>query len=146
MASLLDMANKLKSINLNDILDDSVMETKDSLINENRFQLKQGKAIDGSVLGHYRDPDYAEFKARNTNSMSPYGVYDFHLYGNFQDMMYVRPLLTEIEIGSLDGKESKLEKLGGGSNRVFGLPVNSDYPQQTFKPVYLRRIKEYLNI
>jgi hypothetical protein len=146
MASLLDMVNRLKSINLNDILDDSVMETKDSLLGENKFQLLSGKAIDGSVLGHYRDPDYANFKSRYGGSIAPFGVYNFNLYGDFQDAMYVRPLLTEIEIGSLDGKESKLEKLAGGSNRVFGLPANSDYPQQIFKPVYLRRIKEFLNI
>jgi len=146
MDRLLEIANKLKSINLNDIFDDSIMETKDSLLGENKMQLLQGKAIDGGILGIYRDPDYAKFKAQNTSSIAPYGVYDFNLFGNFQDKMYIRPLLTEIEVGSMDGKESKLEKLGGGSNRVFGLPNGSNYPQVTFQPVFLKRIKDHLGI
>jgi len=110
------------------------------------MQLLEGKATDGSILGRYRDPDYAAFKSRYGGSIAPYGVYNFNLYGDFQDSMYVRPLLTEIEIGSRDSKEAKLERLGGGKNRVFGLPVGSEYPQQTFKPVFVNKIKSYLGI
>jgi len=145
MNSLLDMANKLKSIDLNNIFDDSVMETKDSLLDENRNQLLSGKAIDGSILGRYT-PQYAKRKAKTKSSNAPFGIYDFKLTGSFQDDMYLSPKPDIIEVGSIDLKERWLEKYGNGANRVFGLPNGSNYPEQIFKPVFSRRIKEYLNI
>lgn len=145
MDNLQEMANKLKSINLNDIFDQTIIETKDSLLNENKDQLLSGKAIDGTILGRY-SPQYAKRKAKVKSSNAPYGIYDFKLTGTFQDEMYLEPKTDIIEVGSKDKKEPWLERYANGSNRVFGLPKDSNYPQQIFNPVFSRRIKEYLNI
>jgi len=147
MDKLIELANRLKNIRLNDIFDDSIMETKESLLGEVKSQLLFGEASDGSALGYYKSPEYAEFKSRYVASYhAPFGVYNFDLYGDFQNAMYVRPLLTEIEIGSKDWKEGKLEKLAGGANNVWGLNSDSEYPQNTFKPVFIRRLRTALNI
>jgi len=147
MTDLRDFANRLKGINLKYILNDSVMETKDSLLGENKMQLLFGEAVDGSDLGYYEDPEYAKFKANHTSQYhAPYGVYNFDLYGDFQDSMYISPALIGFDIGSKNSKEKQLEKLADGSSRVFGLNKNSDYPTEILKPVLLRRIRSHLGI
>lgn len=146
MAALSDMANRLKNIQLNDILDDSIVATKDDLINENRDQMQHGIASDGVILGTY-SPEYAKRKAKIRSSKAPYGVYDFLLNGDFQGGMFVNPLLTEIEIGSKDKKEKWIEKYARGANRVFGLtPQRLEKYSEKLKPVLIQNLRTALNI
>lgn len=149
MASLEEMIQKFEKINFNDILDDSVIETSEDLLNHNRTQLLFGESVQGDELGRYKWPEYADFKANHVASYhAPYGTYNFDLHGDFQNAMYVRPLLTEFEVGSKDSKTSKLEKLAGGGDRVFGLNKENlpDYAMNKVLPVYQRRFRKQLGI
>lgn len=155
MASIQEMIDKLNKVKANNLLDDSVMATKDSLLGHNRLQLLFGKATDGSILGKYSSDEYSNFKAKYVASYhAPYGVYNFELRGGFQDAMYVRPLLTSYEISSSDEKTEYLESLAGygnrklGGERTFGLSKEDliEYAQTNVKPELQKRLRLTLNI
>jgi len=155
MASIQEMIDKLQKVNFNDLLDESVMATKDAILNHNRMQLLFGKATDGSKLGTYAWDSYADFKAKYVASyQAPYGTYNFDLHGDFQSAMYVRALLTSYEISSTDSKTGYLESLAGGGNiklggeRTFGLSEEDlrDYAQTNVKPELQKRLRTTLNI
>lgn len=149
MASIDEMIAKFEKINFNDILDDSVMETSEDLLNHNRTQLLFGESVQGDILGRYKWKEYADFKFEHSSQYhAPYGTYNFNLHGDFQNAMYVRPLLTEFEVGSKDSKTQKLEGLAGGGSRVFGLNKEnlSDYARNKVLQVYQRRLRKQLGI
>ena len=147
MDALQDMANKLKNINLSEIVDNAIDQTKDSIVNLNKDQLLHGIATDNTLLGRYT-PAYAKRKSKIKQSLAPSGIYDFSLYGSFQDDMYAADKGDIEEIGSIDLKEVWLEKYGGGANRVFGLTDENKtkYSQTILKPVIQEKIKSYLGI
>lgn len=147
MATLQDMANKLKNINLIEIVDNAIDQTKGSIVNLNKDQLSHGIATDNTILGRYT-PAYAKRKAKIRQSLAPSGIYDFNLYGSFQDDMYAADKGDIIEIGSIDIKEQWLEKYGRGANRVFGLTDDNkiEYSETILKPVIQEKIKSYLGI
>lgn len=149
MASLEEMISKFEKLNFNDILDDSVIETSEDLLNHNKMQLLSGQSVQGDTLGRYKWKEYADFKFEHSSQYhAPYGTYNFDLYGDFQDAMYVRPLLTQIEVGSKDSKTKRLESLAGGGGRVFGLSKEDlqDYARNKFMPVYQRRLRKQLGL
>lgn len=147
MATLQDMANKLKNINLIEIVDNAIDQTKANIVDLNKYQLLHGIATDNTLLGRYT-PAYAKRKAKIKSSQAPYGIYDFSLYGSFQDDMYAADKGDIIEIGSIDIKEPFLEKYGRGANRVFGLTDDNktEYSETILKPVIQEKIKSYLGI
>lgn len=147
MATLQDMANKLKNINLIQIVDNAIEQTKSSIVNLNKDQLLHGIATDNTILGRYT-PAYAKRKAKIKQSLAPSGIYDFSLYGSFQDDMYASDKGDIIEVGSIDIKEQWLEKYGRGANRVFGLTDDNktEYSETILKPVIQEKIKSYLGI
>jgi len=147
MATLQDMANKLKNINLVEIVDNAIDQTKGSIVNLNKDQLLHGIATDNTLLGRYT-PAYAKRKSKIKQSLAPSGIYDFSLYGSFQDGMYSADKGDIIEVGSIDLKEGWLEKYGGGANRVFGLTDENktEYSQTILKPIIQEKIKSYLGI
>ena len=141
------MVDSLNSLDLNKVIDESIMQTSDKILNYNRMALLQGKATDGRILGTYKDPEYAAFKANNVASyQAPYGVYNFDLYGDFQNGMFVKPTLLGVEIDSKDWKTPKLEKLAGGGERVFGLTEEdkNTYSKNELKPVIQNKLREQL--
>lgn len=143
------LADNLRTINFDKIIDESIMQTSEKILNHNRMALLQGKATDGRILGTYKSPEYAAFKANNVASyQAPYGVYNFELYGDFQDAMFVQPTLNGIEIDSKDWKTPKLEKLAGGGNRVFGLTEQDKeyYSNNELKPVLQSKLREKLKV
>lgn len=149
MASIDEMIKKFEKINFNDILDDSVMETSEDLLNHNRMQLLFGESVQSDVLGRYKRKEYADFKFEHSSQYhAPYGTYNFDLYGYFQNAMYVRPLITQIEVGSKDSKTDYLESLARGGGRVFGLNKENlpDYARNKVLPVYQRRLRKQLGI
>lgn len=146
---LKNLADSLKSVDLDALVDDSIMETSDKILNHNKMALLQGKATDGRILGTYKNPDYAAFKANNVASyQAPYGVYNFDLYGDFQDGMFVQPTLNGIEVDSKDWKTPKLEKLAGGGERVFGLTSEDKeyYSNNELKPVLQNKLRSKIKI
>ncbi len=142
---LIQFQQNLKSIKFNDILDDSIMATREKLLNHNRMNLLQGKAVDGTDLGYYKYDWYAKDKATHfANYHAPYGVYNYSLYGDFQDAMYAKPILTAVEIGSTDKKTPRLERLAKGGGRVFGLAGEdlTEYAHKDLKPEIIKRLTE----
>lgn len=136
--------DNLLSISVNDLIDETVVETEQKILGHNKEQMLFGKGTDGQNLGYYKWPEYAEAKAKFfANYHAPFGVYNYYKFGSFQDLMYARPLLTAIEIGSKDKKTQRLETLAGGASRVFGLTEENktEYADQDFKPVFIEKLK-----
>ena len=149
LEKLKNLADSLKGIDLDALVNDSIMETSDKILNHNKMALLQGKATDGGILGTYKDPEYAAFKANNVASyQAPYGVYNFDLYGDFQDGMFVQPTLNGVEIDSKDWKTRKLERLAGGGERVFGLTDKDKeyYSNNELKTVLQNKLRSQIKI
>ena len=141
--NLLQFKQNLENININELIDDTVVETGDKILNHNRTQMLFGKNTRGDDLGYYKWPEYAEDKANYfADYHAPYGVYNYSKFGDFHNAMYVRPLLTAIEVGSTDSKEGYLEDLAGGADNVFGLTDENieTYRHDEFKPKFIFRL------
>jgi hypothetical protein len=149
LEKLQKLANNLNGLDINKIIDESIMETSEKILNHNRMALLQGKATDGKELGRYKWKSYADFKADHVASYhAPYGTYNFELYGDFQDEMFVQPTLYGVEISSKDSKTPYLEGLAGGGERVFGLTDEDKeyYSNKDLKPVLQKKLREKIKV
>ena len=135
--------SRFKKLDIDKIFKASVTEVKDILLEYNKDQLLHGLATDGNTLGEYADEEYANAK-QDAGSLAPHGVYDFFLYGDFQDAMSIDfDLFANIIVTSTDGKTKKLEKLAEGE--VFGLTEeNLERFRVLILPIFQRRLRKEL--
>ena len=118
-----NVRNNIPNI-LGQVVDDNESRLSDLQVS----QIEEGIASDGSRLGEYENPEYAEYK-QSIGSKAPLGVYDFKLEGDFLSKTYIKhdESFGGIEFGSDDIKEQKLETLSEGSDRLWGFaPQNID--------------------
>lgn len=118
---------KFQSLDVTEIFKQSVVKKKESLIGHIKMQQLLGEASDGSILGVLKWKSYSDEK-QILGTLAPYGQYDLHLHGNFQEGIVIDfDLEGNIIVDSFDSKTSYLERLVGdqhgkdGGQLIFGL-------------------------
>lgn len=136
-----ELRRKAKELDIKSILDESIKDTKSSLVDKLNNQLDEGKNAEG-FMSKYRDKGYAAMK-RKLNPKAK-GRIDLKLTGNFRDKFYVRVMKYNIIIRSRDSKNrSILQRFGA---KVFGLNKKNltAYLNEDLFPVFNKKIKDGL--
>jgi hypothetical protein len=134
------MIAKLNSVDLNEIIADSIEETKLDLNKVQKEQLLHGEGKNGRI-GRYRNHKYAEAKHR-LNPLAGLGNVDLKLKGDYYKGVFVDVRSGSVVIESGDNKTAKLtEKYGeniSGLNPDYAAGYSNDY----LAPQAIDRIKK----
>lgn len=125
-----DMLERFKSIDINQLIDETFIETEKSFIELNTEQLFEGKLNDGSDI----TPEYAEStKKRKKRKGQPFDRVTTRDTGQYHKEFTVRPDNDVLQIGSSVEYEQYIDKKY--SKKLYGLmPVyNEEY---TFGPYW----------
>ena len=136
-----ELRRKAEELDVKGILDESIRDTKSSLVDKLNNQLDEGKNAEG-FMSKYRDKSYAAMK-RKLNPKAK-GRIDLKLTGSFRDKFYVRVMKYSIIIRSRDSKNrSILQRFGA---KVFGLNKKNltAYLNEDLFPVFNKKIKDGL--
>lgn len=118
MATILDVLENFRSINLKQALPGLVNETKQEIIRLNQQQLFSGLLSTGDKVGVYKLRDYAERK-NLLNPLPGFGIPDLKLSGDFYKGFVVEVNEEIYNITSRDPKTGRLYSLFGPD--IFGL-------------------------
>lgn len=141
-----DMIKKLQEIDINQILDDSIREIEDFIIELNQEQLYQKGQID--VNNPSRKEFYAESTKRQKQKRATYKKTDFvtlRWKGDFYSEFKVIIFEKEFIIGSTDLKWANYLEPNQRFGNALGLTDESKVRlREEILPVIIRRIKEQL--
>lgn len=123
MSTILNMLNKVKSVNLRDQVPVIIEDTKETAIDLNRLQLySMSQDKNEMSLLMYRSPSYATYKNQR-NPKPGLGHPDLFLTGSFQGKMFMTVEKETFNISSKDSKTFDLVKQYGDD--IFGLSLKS---------------------
>lgn len=130
MNKIEEVAQRFKTLNIYDILDDVIKEEREFILNLNREQMLSGNDVNGPLTNQY-------------GYHNP--TWDLYETGAFQSAMYIQDLGEYFEIDSKDEKTDMLvERLG---EDIFGLSKsNTELLVEYLRPILAKRIKEHLKI
>jgi hypothetical protein len=109
------------------VLDLTVEQTKDKIIELNKNQLLHGLDASGNKIGEYKNLNYA-IRKFSLNNLAGFGMKDYRLTGDYYAAIYAIISNGKLTIGSSDGKNKWLDFEG-----EFGLTPES---KQEYKPVF----------
>jgi hypothetical protein len=132
-----DMLERLKSVDIDQLVDESFVETEEEFKRLNTEQLFEGKLNDGTDI----TPEYAEStKARKRRKGQPFDRVTTRDTNAYHDGFSIKPENGELIIGSDVEYEKYLDQRY--TKKLYGLmPVNNE--QYTFGP-YWSVLKEKL--
>jgi len=113
---------KVEKISINDLIQDTLYDTRTDYVHVQQDQLKHGLRQDGSIIGKYKNPAYASLKER-LGSVAGYGNINLYLTGDFNKGVFAEVRDEGILAGSIDSKALDLEDRYGSD--IFGL--NDEY-------------------
>lgn len=140
--TILKKLTNFRTINLQALGADAVLDTKFDLLMSNKEQMRDNLDNEGNSLGEYLSPSYKRYKLNK----GQIGTVDLLNTGAFQDAMRVDiQSRNAYKITSNDSKTSMLIKKYG--NKMFGLNKDSmsEYRSDHFYPDFMPRVKNYLN-
>ncbi len=140
MATLKNLRAKYTKLDLDDVFQESVAETKSILIKLLRSQIESGEYPDNSPIGIYSSLAYAKRKQK-MGSKAPVGVIDLKYTGKFLNRLVVKKYPRNYLIRSTDKKNSIILHRFGPM--LFELSdQNLDYYINKFLlPTILKKIK-----
>lgn len=148
MNRLLDMANKLKGVDLNKMLDEVLNDLLPQIIDRVLEQLEEGKFKD-KVAPSYQMPsgiDYMKEKSlMGSYNMSILPAMNLKYSGKFHEGFYAIVREKIIEIGSKDSKADNLEYNYGSSLYELGTE-NMDWLINDVRPELQRLSRVELGI
>lgn len=122
MADPLDLIESLDALDIPGIAVKVLEEKRDTMAQLNVNQMMAGKNTLNEEIGEYANELYAEVKNR-MNPLPGFGVPDLKVTGDFHRGLYAEIKGDEIEYGSKDSKEGKLQ--GQYGSEIFGLSEDS---------------------
>lgn len=142
MVTISQLRKSARKIDLIDLIDLCILETKDDLFNLVRSQLASGKSSE-DYLPVYSSDAYAK-KKKVMGSIAPYGITDLKLTGNFVNKFYLRLLKNSVIIRSRDKKNSKILKKYGPE--IFALSDDNltVYIDTILRPLMIKKLKDGL--
>jgi hypothetical protein len=143
MGKLLQLAEHLKTINLEAEVLSIIADIEPQLIDLNTSQLFSGVDSKGFLLKPpYKEAWYAEFK----KSLNAKGVVDLKLTGKFYEGWFVSASEFPIFFGSKDEKTPDLESKYGKD--IFGLTKTNlaNITSQTILPILQKRVYSLIHV
>jgi len=144
MATIETLISNLSSVDFNNIIEESITDTSQQLVQAQRNQMLHGKNVFGELIGKYRSEPYARKKYK-MNSLAGFGNVDLRLENNFQKDIFVDPRDNSVVIDSGNEKTEKLiEKYG---KEIFGLNKDyaSGYSTNDMGPVATKKIIQQIH-
>lgn len=135
---------RFNTIDLNKLLDESIFQTQEQLLDLVRSQLEVGVKGTGEALDDYASQSYADFKKNVVGSIAPYFTPDLKLTGSFYSEFFITTNQLVIDIDSKDYKANALEKKYG--NSIFNLTKENldKYARDVIYPVLMPKIRKHL--
>jgi hypothetical protein len=120
-----------------------ISETEDDFIDYNKDQMSEGKRSDGQRIGVYAWPSYERFKTQKFPRSG--GWVNLELKGDFKSSMRVRTTNNKWQVYSTDSKAKKLQDKYGLD--IYGLTAENmlEYRSKFFMPLFMNRVRMYLN-
>ena len=104
MTTIFQIANKIKSINLDLLMEDAIRANEDNINKLNREQLEKGINSEGQkITPKYKSDVYAKRKQK-LNSLPSFGTPDLKITGNLHDEIGVIVEGRDVFINSFDPK------------------------------------------
>jgi hypothetical protein len=123
MADALDILNNLKALDIDGIINETLVENERYMADLNATQLSEGLRSDG----HDIIPEYAKLTIQIKEGKSGLAGVTDHVTlfdtGDFYDAMYAEVQGAEIEFGSKDEKSKKLQEKY--TDKIYGLDDTS---------------------
>lgn len=138
MATIRGLYNRMKALDTDQVIEQSVAETADSYANLNAEQMHKGINSQGEQIGQYKSEAYAEMK-NIQNPLPGFGVVDLRLTGDFYAGIKTTVSGEKVTTESSDPKNDQLvEKYGP----VFGLSdrYRREYLNEGLRPVFKGKI------
>lgn len=127
---------------LGTIVDLSIKESEEELLDLLRSQLSHGEKGDGQMPS-YASEKYAEYKQK-IGSQAPNGIVDLKLTGAFQDKLRLIITKKGARIRSYDKKKSDLQNKYGVEIFELNAENQSFYIRQVLFPIIIKRAKNVL--
>lgn len=137
--TITEMANKWKALDFDQIVRDSIEQTKEVIVTLNQKNLRYGFKVDGSRIGTYVSAPYARKKYQQS-ALAGGGQVDLYLTGDWSYGITVNVGLKTFTTFSIDSKDAILTTRYG--KEIEGLPAKyqSQYIDVLF-PVIFGKIK-----
>ncbi len=146
MANLLELYNRMKSIDTVDLFDESIEQSSGVIIETNVQQLEEdGEGKEGDKLREYSSKYYANLKKRIGSKTSP--TPDLKYTGDFHKGFYIQKTKKGVhEINSKDEKSERLEKIYPES-QIFGIQEKRiGKPAKEVKTQFLKLFRKEIKL
>jgi len=90
-------------------------------VNKQIDQIRHGFKSDGALIGKYRSPQYAAFKANVMNSKAPNGYIDLTLTKQFTENIFAKFESDGFILDSKDTKRFLLQSYSWWDENIFGM-------------------------
>jgi len=149
------LAERIRSINIDNIIDEVLMKQGDFILDLIGSQLLKGNKADGTSIGEYSDhplsEEYVELKRRmGLFQGGSYPSYDLFFSGEFYQSVVLYLKKDFIDVQSTDPKISLIEgNLGykiNDSNLLVLSPEHLNELQQKIKPLIQQKINAKLGV
>jgi len=139
MTTIRQMLNKWQAVDFDQIVWDSIDQTKENIVTFNQINLRYGFKIDGSRIGQYVSVPYAKKKFQQS-ALAGGGQVDLYLTGDWSYGLTVNVGLKTFTTFSTDYKDGLLTTRYG--KEIEGLPqkYQSQYIDILF-PVVFGKVK-----
>ena len=147
-----EFGERVRSLDINNIVDESINETKDFLLHLIRSQLLSGERKDGTPIGKYSTSElgkyYVELKFdKGLFRGNSFPNYDLYFSGDYHKSLIVNITSSDIEIMSTDSKAELIETNTGNLNNA--LELNEKYLslyREKLLPIILKKLHDSLGI
>ena len=144
MANFVQMSNRFKSLNLDQIYTATMSNQTEEILEQNRQQMLEGKTSEGTnIKPKYKNKSYEK---RTQNKQRLGGIPDLKLSGGFHADLSLKKENTNFVFKSSLGyvNEFVLPKY----DDVLGLEPKrqKEFNNETFQPEYVEKIKKHLQI
>jgi hypothetical protein len=146
MGQILKLISNFKNLNVDAVIERSLTEVSPEIIGEQKDQLQHGQSSDGDPFPQYKNKSYA-IKKNEINPLPGLGNPDLHLFGRFQDNIYVKIQNGTLFLSSTDSKTAKLGQQYG-LDIIFGLAKQrkAKVVQEDLRPVFFRNIRNEVHL
>lgn len=143
--TITSLYQKVQSLDTNQIITNSLEQTKEAIANLNVEQMHKGLNANGEPIGAYRNEVYAEIKHR-LNPLPGFGVPDLKLTGAFYQATSASISGDRIITDSGDSKSAKLQAKYG--KQIFGLSgvYKREYLNESLGPTFRKSITSVIGL
>jgi hypothetical protein len=143
MSTISQLIRNVQAINVSDVIQESIDDTKQALVRLQKLQMLFGERSDGKKIGKYRSIPYAVRKQAQ-NPLAGFKQVDLRLHGDFHGGLFADVRDDKVVFDSLDSKtEILVEKYG---EKIFGLNKKNavEYSQNHLAPVAVNNFKKQI--